>query len=74
MYNKVNVKRIVFAYINKGIEREYCKDLLAHENVSVKEGLLIYKGFELDLFSTQLSRRNSFHVMHGKKRYVKVRN
>ena len=30
-------------------------------------------GFEIDLFSTFLSRKNSYHLVIGKKRYTKVK-
>lgn len=33
----------------------------------------IKNGFQLDLFSTMLSRKNSYHLVIGKKRFVKVK-
>ena len=37
------------------------------------EAMLFLDGWELDLFSTQLSRKYSYHKLIGKKRYVKLR-
>lgn len=45
-----------------------------HNNITVIRNNLLHKnGWSLDLFSTQLSRKNSFHALSGDLKYVKLR-
>lgn len=41
-------------------------------SIKEREKELLAEGFELDLFSTILSRKHALHVCCGVKRYVKV--